>query len=132
MKRMFLPVGQGAFYCEKFTKEDSGKEINIIYDCGSSSGEEYVKREVDKHFKPDEIIDALFIIGCVQIPHHGSEYNFNNAFLQMDAYSVISAGLGNPYRHPSNTVLAKYRQRNQFPFVVTQDPRSLFCTTVQV
>ncbi|MGN0413598.1 MAG: hypothetical protein ACI4FV_11240 [Lachnospiraceae bacterium] len=37
MIRKFLPVGQGAFYCECFDNLVAGESINIIYDCGSSS-----------------------------------------------------------------------------------------------
>lgn len=69
-------------------------------------------------------------IGCVQIPHHGSNGNFNDEFLTMSAYNVISAGFGNMYRHPSNSVLAKYRARHKFPFVVTQSQASGFGTVI--
>jgi len=69
-------------------------------------------------------------IGCVQIPHHGSNGNFNDEFLTMSAYNVISAGFGNVYRHPSNAVLAKYRARHKFPFVVTQSQASGFGTVI--
>ena len=35
MKRMFLPVGQGAFYCERFSKRGAPKwDKNFVYDCG--------------------------------------------------------------------------------------------------
>ena len=71
-------------------------------------------------------------IGCIQIPHHGSEGNFNNNFLNESIFPapapchVISAGLGNQYLHPSKSVLKKYdNQKRCFPAVVTQDPRSL-------
>lgn len=69
-------------------------------------------------------------IGCVQIPHHGSNGNFNDEFLTMSAYNVISAGFGNMYRHPSNSVLAKYRAGHKFPFVVTQSQASGFGTVI--
>ena len=68
-------------------------------------------------------------IGCVQIPHHGSKYNFNDKFLQMCALNVMSVGLGNKHHHPSVDVLAKY-QEYEFPFIVTQEPRSLLCMHV--
>lgn len=38
MQRLFLPVGQGAFYCEKFSEEDFCGKVNVVYDCGSLSG----------------------------------------------------------------------------------------------
>lgn len=70
-------------------------------------------------------------IGCVQIPHHGAISNFNKDFLSMTAYNVISAGFGNMYRHPSNAVLSQYWSKQSFPFVVTQNPASMFSTTVK-
>lgn len=33
MLRSFLPVGQGAFYLERFETNDG--RINVVYDCGS-------------------------------------------------------------------------------------------------
>lgn len=63
-------------------------------------------------------------VGCVQVPHHGSRYSFNDAILTMEAYHVISAGLGNNHHHPSRHILGEYQRRNIVPFVVTQDPRS--------
>ena len=71
-------------------------------------------------------------IGCVQVPHHGSQYSFNDGILNKETYHVISAGLGNHHHHPSGRVLGKYQRSNIFPFVVTQDPRSMFCTDVNL
>src|SRR5699024_6704712 len=43
-------------------------------------------------------------IGCVQIPHHGSKNNFNQNFLKMNAFFIISAGYSNKYGHPHESV----------------------------
>lgn len=59
MIRSFLPVGQGAFYCECF-EEDKNK-INIVYDCGSLTNIKIVEKEIRNNFQKDEVIDALFI-----------------------------------------------------------------------
>ena len=45
MIRSFLPVGQGAFYTEQF---DCG--MNIVYDCGSSTGKSAVE-EADRRLR---------------------------------------------------------------------------------
>ena len=37
MIRSFLPVGQGAFYTERFNNVDG--PINVVYDCGSYTDE---------------------------------------------------------------------------------------------
>lgn len=36
MVRRFLPVGQGAFYCEQFDNPFDTARINVVYDCGST------------------------------------------------------------------------------------------------
>jgi hypothetical protein len=65
-------------------------------------------------------------IGCVQIPHHGSNGSYHDDFLEMEAWHVISAGLGNKYKHPSLGVLERYYNgKKPFPIVVTQEPRSI-------
>ena len=59
MDRMFLPVGQGAFYCERFRA--LGRTINIVYDCGTHSGMCVLDRELGRVFNKGDIIDAVFI-----------------------------------------------------------------------
>lgn len=59
MIRSFLPVGQGAFYLEQFNIH--GDRINVVYDCGSSTGIKYVKREIKENLKRNETVHAIFI-----------------------------------------------------------------------
>lgn len=59
-------------------------------------------------------------IGCVQIPHHGSYHNFNEDFLQMDAYFVISAGYANRYHHPHSSVVKALLLKGIMPHIVTE------------
>lgn len=59
MVRSFLPVGQGAFYCECF--HIFNKKINIIYDCGSGTNVKYVEDQIRNNFEFGENIDALFL-----------------------------------------------------------------------
>lgn len=54
--RLILPVGQGAFYVEKFK---NGK--NIVYDCGSMDNEEKIKELIEKCFERNKVIEAIFI-----------------------------------------------------------------------
>lgn len=61
MIRSFLPVGQGAFYCECFRKDMTDEKLNIVYDCGSTTNVAYVEKEIKHTFEKGEIIDALFI-----------------------------------------------------------------------
>lgn len=59
-------------------------------------------------------------IGCVQVPHHGSSYNFNDQLLHIDAFFVISAGYKNKYRHPHGRVLREFLFRGICPYIVTE------------
>ena len=61
MIRSFLPVGQGAFYCECFDEYRDNQNLNIIYDCGSSTDKDLVEQQILKRFEKGEVIDALFI-----------------------------------------------------------------------
>ena len=57
--REIHPVGQGAFYTEKFIV--GGKDaINVVYDCGTI-GFKLVDSEIDVTFQEDEVIEAVFI-----------------------------------------------------------------------
>lgn len=60
MIRSFLPVGQGAFYCEQFKMDIFSEKINIIYDCGSDNVE-LVFEQIQNNFEKGEIIHAVFI-----------------------------------------------------------------------
>lgn len=59
MIRSFLPVGQGAFYCEKFAGVD--EDINVVYDCGSLTNKSIVEREIRNNFRKGETVHAVFI-----------------------------------------------------------------------
>ena len=64
-KRIFHPVGQGAFFSEHFLLE-SGKSIfNIVYDCGTNSTkpENMVENNADNMFSclANNHVDVLFI-----------------------------------------------------------------------
>lgn len=61
MLRSFLPVGQGAFYCEQFSHRPDGEKVNIIYDCGSLPKVKNVERQIKNNFRRGEKIQALFI-----------------------------------------------------------------------
>lgn len=61
MLRSFLPVGQGAFYCEQFYYRPDREKVNIIYDCGSSTDVKLVESQIRNNFEKGEVIHALFI-----------------------------------------------------------------------
>lgn len=59
MVRSFLAVGQGAFYSECFRAHPSN--INVVYDCGSSTDKHIVENMIKNTFYQGEEIAALFI-----------------------------------------------------------------------
>lgn len=62
MMRSFLPVGQGAFYCERFKLNSGDKDfINVVYDCGSLRNPKRVEKQIKAKFHEGETIHAVFI-----------------------------------------------------------------------
>lgn len=55
MIRTFHPIGQGAFYTERFG------DFTMVYDCGSSSGLDIIVNEIQATFGKGEKIDLLFV-----------------------------------------------------------------------
>lgn len=60
MTRTFHPVGQGAFYSEKFATWN-GDTFTIVYDCGALPFSSRLGRKIRSAFLEGEEIDALFI-----------------------------------------------------------------------
>ena len=52
-------------------------------------------------------------IGCVQLPHHGSQYDFNPNIADMDVCVAVSFGLGNMHHHPGKDVVLSFLRNNQ-------------------
>lgn len=61
MIRTFHPVGQGAFYTERFYDEGQGKPVfTAVYDCGSVNVRQ-LKKAIDQTFGENDIINLLFV-----------------------------------------------------------------------
>jgi len=61
--RTFHPVGQGAFYSERFYEDEHLEaKCNIVYDCGTSWGNVIkAKKVVTQALDKKDVIDYLFI-----------------------------------------------------------------------
>ena len=61
--RTFHPIGQGAFYSERFYDDTQHNAAhNMVYDCGVSLGNEWrMNHVVTQAFSPEDKIDYLFI-----------------------------------------------------------------------
>jgi len=58
IKRIFHPIGQGAFYSEQ------DENFNIVYDCGTewkNRGKKSIDKMIKQSFSKDDEIDILFI-----------------------------------------------------------------------
>ncbi|TXT62334.1 MAG: hypothetical protein BAJALOKI1v1_970002 [Promethearchaeota archaeon] len=55
IKRIFHPIGQGAYYSERF------KDFNIVYDCGNFHDTKLGDKVVKQSFRRNDEIDILFI-----------------------------------------------------------------------
>lgn len=58
--RTIHPVGQGAFYSERYIDKEGITKHLMVYDCGSNSPKK-LEREVSSSIKQNEIINILFI-----------------------------------------------------------------------
>lgn len=89
MMRSFLPVGQGAFYCEQFDGLlPNGEKVNVVYDCGSSTDVKLVKGQIRATFDRNETIHAVFISHLHYDHINGLEYlleycNVKNIFFPL-------------------------------------------------
>lgn len=57
--RTFHPIGQGAFYSERFY--EAQKAFNVVYDCGVKNVSNRHKRIVRQAFTEEDVINYLFI-----------------------------------------------------------------------
>ena len=61
-------------------------------------------------------------VGTIQIPHHGSKYNYNRKINQGNPkISIISAGINNIYRHPHASTLKDIVLDDGIPIVVSEN-----------
>lgn len=85
LKRTFHAVGQGAFYSECF-QDKNGREIfNVVYDCGTSSSNNYLFKAIDDFAKEKNSIDFVFVSHF-----HGDHVNGINRLLgQCKAKKIV-------------------------------------------
>ncbi len=66
-------------------------------------------------------------IGTIQIPHHGSRYNYNPRLnFKKNLISVISAGIDNIYKHPHCSTLKQIILHRGIPIIVTEKSSTKF------
>lgn len=85
------------------------------------------------------LIEAIYLnlgdvrhnIGTIQVPHHGSEKNFNDDILRHSSPNLYFASFSkqNPYGHPSYRVVEDIEMHNHF-VGVTEDRNSALVETI--
>lgn len=91
MVRSFLPVGQGAFYCECFEQPGTQDAINVVYDCGSLTSRQIVEQEIRNNFRRGENIDALFISHLDEDHVNGIPYLLKYCSVKRIYFPLITA-----------------------------------------
>ena len=86
MHRIFVPVGQGTFYLEKF--EIGEEKFTIVYDCGTSTETVDIETKIKSYFEEDEEIDYVFI-SHLHKDHIRIFYIFINITHFFRIYSII-------------------------------------------
>lgn len=95
LTRTFHPVGQGAFYTERFYKGDKNI-FNMVYDCGSKTKGIGINQIIDDVFQPDDEINLLFVSHFHEDHINGIEYLANNHKIKklvIPSLSTIGANL---------------------------------------
>ena len=60
--RHIHPIGQGAFYTERFVDDNNATLANVVYDCGANKTlSNSSKKMIEFTFCEDDEIDVLFI-----------------------------------------------------------------------
>lgn len=81
------------------------------YNANSQSNFIQLKEEYKDHWDN---------IGCIQIPHHGSSYNYNSGLISPMRTCIVSAGERNSYGHPHSKVLKDIFLKRGNPYWVTE------------
>lgn len=73
----------------------------------------------------ESLTDYWGMIGCIQIPHHGSIRSYNEELTSSrNRYYIISAGIKNKSRHPHGYVIKDMILKQVSFSVVTEERES--------
>lgn len=64
-------------------------------------------------------------IASIQVPHHGSQYNYHKDLYEYPIRGIISVGNNNSHKHPNIDTLLKIHDNGCEPIIVTDDKSSM-------
>lgn len=64
-------------------------------------------------------------IATIQIPHHGSKYNYEKKLYEYPVKGFVSVGNGNSFHHPDIDTLIEIQNQGCHPIIVTEDKSSM-------
>lgn len=65
--------------------------------------------------------DYWDLLCTVQMPHHGSKYNYHSDLVRANTYAIMSAGRKNRYRHPHAVTVREILMKRAIPIIVTEE-----------
>lgn len=121
LSKPYLCNGQCKKRCRKFGHNSMLCYAACLYmgdfDAANSANLENLKNFYTNHECWDKI-------GLIQVPHHGSENNYNEELYAIPKFCMISAGKTDFYEHPNNTTLINLYQKRCVPIIVTEDAKT--------
>lgn len=119
IKRIFHPIGQGAFYSERH------KNFNIVYDCGNWKNTKLADNIIKQAFIKDEVIDILFI------SHF--DYDHVNKIKSLGKHTKIKKVIMPLLHDNEKTLLINlYRALNFQILTLIENPREFFGEETQI
>ena len=108
------------FVCNYVKYENSYKKPGCLYtgDYDCNTNWDKLKVAYTSHWNS---------IGCFQIPHHGSQYSFNDEIIKMHSFLFLSAGKKNQYNHPSPNLVYDICRSGKFFQWVNEESNSQVC-----
>lgn len=121
--RSFLPVGQGAFYCEQFMESFETERVNIVYDCGSLTNVKLVEEQIKNNFEKGEIIHAVFISHLDEDHINGIPFLLKYCKVKNIFFPLIT---GSNAKYIKLYNLIKYDGKDSFAYSFVDNPYEAF------
>lgn len=105
-------------YWNRFGNEDGCCNPNFLY-TGDFEPQNNI-RKLRRFYNP-----VWEDIASIQVPHHGSKFNFDATLYEYPIRGIVSVGNDNPYHHPDIDTLIKIQEQGCYPVIVTEDKSSM-------